>query len=134
MTKKLSSCNFSIFCFLTEFWQLRKTILATLWIWIFPLLLAVMLQQPSLVWSLLGQSFYRVQQNSQYCIKNFVLISNKVTWIVTWEILERFVVHVSLRVYALYCMQCPFIKAEMEKLLKIVETVDKNSPLKRRGK
>ena len=30
-------------------------------------------------------------------------------------------------------MQCPFIKAEMEKLLKIVETVDKNSPLKGEG-
>ena len=63
-------------------------------------------------------------------LKNFVLISNKVTWIVTWEYLERFTVYVSLRVYVLHCMQCLFIKGEIGKFLKVVYTVDKNSPLK----
>ena len=66
-------------------------------------------------------------------LKIFVLISNKVTWIVTWESLERFTVHVSLRVYALHCMQCLFIKRELRKFLKVVYTVNKNSPLKQRG-
>ena len=63
-------------------------------------------------------------------LKNFVLIRNNVTWILTWESLERFTVHVSLRVYALHCMQCLFIKGEIRKFLKVVYTVNKNSPLK----
>ena len=58
-------------------------------------------------------------------LKKFVLISNKVTLIVTWESLERFTVHVQL-----HCMQCLFIKGEIGKFLKVVYTVDKNSRLK----
>ena len=61
------------------------------------------------------------------------MISNKVTWIVTWESLERSAVHVSLRVYVLHSMQWPFIKGEVGKLWKVVHTVDKNSPLRRMG-
>ena len=41
--------------------------------------------------------------------------------------------HVSLRAYVLHSMQWPFIKGEVEKLWKVVHTVDKNSPLRRRG-
>ena len=58
-------------------------------------------------------------------LKFFVLISNKVTWIVTWESLERFTVHVQL-----CCMQCLFIKRGIGKFLKVIYTVDKSSPLK----
>ena len=58
-------------------------------------------------------------------LKKFVLISNKVTLIVTWESLERFTVHVQL-----HCMQCLFIKGEIGKFLKVVYTVDKSSPIK----
>ena len=44
------------------------------------------------------------------------MISKKVTWIVTWENLERFAVHVSLKVYALHSMECPFIKGGDRKI------------------
>ena len=63
-------------------------------------------------------------------LKNFVLISDKVTSIVTQKSLERFTMHVSLRVYAFHCMLCLFIKEQIAKFLKVDYTVDKNSPLK----
>ena len=75
-----------------------------------------MLQQPCWLGYYLAGVLYRAQQNSQYCIKIFVVISKKVTWIVTWENLERFAVHVSLKVYALHSMECPFIKGGDRKI------------------
>ena len=59
------------------------------------------------------------------------MITNKVTWVVIWESLERFAVHVSFRLYALHCIQCSFIKRVIGKFLKVVYRVDKHSPRRR---
>ena len=78
--------------------------------------------------------FLKLKKTVNIALKNFVLISNKVTLIVTGESLERFVVHVNLRVYTFHSIQCLFIKEEIGKSVKVLHAVDKNSPLRRRGK